>query len=317
MFLDANENSLASLAKDGFNRYPDPLQRELKKEISKIKGVHAHHIFLGNGSDEPIDLLFRAFCEPHIDKYIQFAPTYGMYKVCADINGNEGINIPLNADFDIEYKTVAPYLTDDVKLVFICSPNNPTGNTINVEEIEKILNNAKGIVVIDEAYIDFSSHPSYLKQLGKYDNLVVLQTFSKAWGMAALRLGMAFASEQIITVLNSIKYPYNLNQATQDIALEAVKREGEMKDMVKVLNLQKTELTKSLQELPQVSHIYPSDANFVLCKVSDANDIYRYLAENLIIVRNRSKVMLCENCLRITVGTQEENKKLIECLKKY
>jgi len=307
VYLDANENPYNA----PFNRYPDPLQWKVKEQISKIKNIPVENIFLGNGSDEPIDLLFRAFCEPRIDNVVAIEPTYGMYKVCSGINDVEYRKVLLDDNFQ--------FLADDLllatnlytKIIWLCSPNNPTGNCLNRTEIVSLLNAFEGIVVLDEAYIDFASENSFSEFLSLYPNLVILQTFSKAWGSAAIRLGMAFASVEIIAVLNKIKYPYNINILTQKQALQTIQDAGQVKKWVEILLAERTVLVNALQKLPIVEHIYPTDANFVLVKVSDANAIYNYLVNKSIIVRNRNTVSLCTGCLRITVGTPEENRILI------
>lgn len=316
VFLDANENPIASVADGPYNRYPDPLQRTVKEKIAKIKGIDAEHIFLGNGSDEPIDLLFRAFCEPKEDNVITLPPTYGMYRVCADINNVKVIEVPLTAEtYDIKTGEILQQVGPNTKIIWVCSPNNPTGNLATRSNIYELLDNFNGLVVIDEAYIDFASEPSFIYELDKYPNLVVLQTFSKAWGMAALRLGMAYASKEIIEILNKIKYPYNINLATQEIALKALEKEAQKDEMVKEIMQQRNWLEAALSELSMVQKIYPSDANFLLVKVKAARKVYEQLIGKLVIVRDRSKVTLCDECLRITVGTADENVRLIQELK--
>lgn len=311
IFLDANENPL----NDKYNRYPDPLQWELKEKISKIKVVHPEKIFLGNGSDEPIDLVIRIFCEPRIDNIVAIDPTYGMYKVCADVNDVEYRKVLLNEDFDINAESLLEKTDKNTKLIFLCSPNNPTGNLLNKNEIEKILNTFEGIVVIDEAYIDFAVDSTWLPQLDKYPNLIILQTFSKAWGLAAVRLGMAFATEEIIQLFNKIKYPYNINILTQNFVKEELDKYEIRKQWVEALLEGRQYLINEFPSIPFVEKIYPSDANFVLVKVTDANEIYKQLANKGVIVRNRNSVSLCAGCLRITVGTKDENKSLIKVMK--
>lgn len=313
VYLDANESPYNS----PYNRYPDPLQWEVKEAISKLKNVPAENIFLGNGSDEPIDLLYRAFCEPREDNVVAIEPTYGMYKVSASINDVDYRKVLLNENFDVEAYKLIDATNVRTKIVWLCSPNNPTGNSLNHEEIHKVLKWFRGIVVVDEAYIDFSSGKSFASYLKEYPNLVILQTFSKAWGSAAIRLGMAFASKEIIQVLNKIKYPYNINILTQKQALVAMENAAQTKEWVEILLAERTKLISQLKKLSIVEHIYPTDANFVLVKVTDANDIYQDLVNKGIIVRNRSSVALCMDCLRITVGTPEENKVLLAELKKY
>ena len=316
IFLDANENPIGSVANGDFNRYPDPLQRAVKEKIARIKGVAPSKIFLGNGSDEPIDLLFRAFCEPQTDNVITLPPTYGMYRVCADINNVAVVQVPLIPEtFDIDVAGVLNAVDTDTKIIWICSPNNPTGNLVSRKKVVEVIEKFNGIVVIDEAYIDFADEPSFVEELNNYPNLVVLQTFSKAWGMAALRLGMAYASEEIINVLNNIKYPYNINIATQHLVLEALDKVADKDDMVAELMKQRSWLVDNLKDISFVEKIYPTDANFVLVKMKGARTVYEKLLKKLVIVRDRSKVTLCDDCLRITVGTASENEKLIEELK--
>ena len=311
VFLDANENPYNA----PYNRYPDPLQKKLKERISEIKGVAAKNIFLGNGSDEPIDLLFRAFCEPALDNVVSIEPSYGMYRVAADTNDIQSRAAELNPDYSLNPDLVLKVSNRNTKLIFLCSPNNPTANLLDKEAVRYILESFNGIVVIDEAYIDFAPEATWLNELSKYPNLVVLQTLSKAWGMAAIRLGMAFASEAIISVLNKIKYPYNLNILTQEKALELLANTDQKEEWVKAILAEREVLKKDLAELPYVQKIYPSDANFLLVKMEDASGIYQKLIEQSVIVRNRSSVKLCESSLRITVGAMEENKALIEALK--
>ncbi len=317
VFLDANENPFGSASEDNFNRYPDPLQKELKKKLSSIKGVDEKNIFLGNGSDEPIDLLIRAFCEPGVDKIIITPPTYGMYQVCAEINNVEKISVPLTQDFDLDVHAILSSIDEHCKIIFLCSPNNPTGNSLRNEDMLQILDSFKGIVVIDEAYIDFSDQESYSALLGKYNNLVILQTLSKAWGLAALRLGMAFAHEEIISILTKIKYPYNINAATQKLVLEALNNEKWKNEHVKEIISLRKKLQDDINQFDSVEKIFPSDANFLLVKISEAKAVFDYLIDQKIIVRDRSNVTLCEDCLRITVGTPQENARLLETLKKY
>jgi len=313
VYLDANENPYNA----PYNRYPDPLQWEVKDLITKVKHVPAENIFLGNGSDEPIDLLYRAFCEPRIDNVVAIEPTYGMYKVCASINDVEYRKVLLDENFQFTADSLLAATNLYTKLIWLCSPNNPTGNSMDRKEIVKLLTSFEGIVVLDEAYIDFASEGSFSGFLSQYPNLVILQTFSKAWGSAAIRLGMAFASTEIIGILNKIKYPYNINILTQKQALTALKNAGQTKAWVETLLAERTVLVQELEKLPLVEHIYPTDANFVLVKVPDANAVYHYLVDKSIIVRNRNTVSLCMGCVRITVGTPEENKTLLEELKKF
>ena len=313
VFLDANENPYNL----PHNRYPDPLQRDLKAELTRIKQVKAENIFLGNGSDEAIDLVFRAFCEPGVDNVVAIDPTYGMYKVCADVNNAEYRKVLLDDAFQFTADALLAATDEHTKLIFLCSPNNPTGNDLLRTEIEKTLAVFSGLVIIDEAYNDFSSAPSFLQQLDKYPNLVVFQTFSKAWGCAAIRLGMAFASAEIISIFNKIKYPYNVNQLTQQQALSMLQRYDEIEGWVKELIAERGRLMDAFSTLTCVKEIFPSDANFFLARVTDAGAIYNYLVAKGIIVRNRSSISLCGNCLRVTVGTPAENKTLLEALQAY
>ena len=313
VFLDANENPYNL----PHNRYPDPLQRDLKAELTRIKQVKAENIFLGNGSDEAIDLVFRAFCEPGVDNVVAIDPTYGMYKVCADVNNVEYRKVLLDDAFQFTADGLLAATDERTKLIFLCSPNNPTGNDLLRTEIEKTLAAFSGLVIIDEAYNDFSSAPSFLQQLDKYPNLVVFQTFSKAWGCAAIRLGMAFASAEIISIFNKIKYPYNVNQLTQQQALSMLQRYDEIEGWVKELIAERGRLMDAFSTLTCVKEIFPSDANFFLARVTDAGAIYNYLVAKGIIVRNRSSISLCGNCLRVTVGTPAENKTLLEALQAY
>jgi histidinol-phosphate aminotransferase len=313
VYLDANENPYNA----PFNRYPDPLQWEVKEQITRVKGVPVENIFLGNGSDEPIDLLFRAFCEPRIDNVVAIEPTYGMYKVSANINDVEYRKVLLDENFQFSADKLLDATNLYTKIIWLCSPNNPTGNSLDRNEIIKLLTSFEGIVVLDEAYIDFAAEGSFSEMLSHYPNLVILQTFSKAWGSAAIRLGMAFASTEIIAVLNKIKYPYNINILTQKQALLALKNDAQVKQWVKILLTERAVLVEALQQLPIVQHIYPTDANFVLVRVDDANALYHYLVDKSIIVRNRNTVSLCLGCVRITVGTPEENQILLEELKKF
>ena len=307
IFLDANENNFGSPLAENYNRYPDPLQLEVKQKISQIKGVPPQNIFLGNGSDEAIDILFRAFCRPGIDNVIIPSPTYGMYEVSANINDVEIKKVNLFADFQLNIETISEAVNENTKLIFICSPNNPTGNSFNREDIEVILNNFEGIVVIDEAYINFSKQRSFINELTEYPNLVVLQTLSKAWGLAGLRVGMAFASEQIINIFNKVKPPYNINAASQKLAIEALGDVGRINSWIKQIVSERDRMAKALATLPYVITVFPSDSNFILVKTSNPKTIYDSLVSKGIIVRDRSKVQLCEGCIRITIGTAEEN----------
>ncbi|MET1057091.1 MAG: histidinol-phosphate transaminase [Pedobacter sp.] len=315
VFLDANENSFGSPLPENFNRYPDPLQLDLKDAISKIKGVPIENTFLGNGSDEAIDLLFRCFCNPGKDNVIILPPTYGMYEVSANINDVEIRKVNLLPNFQLDLEGIAEAIDENTKLIFICSPNNPTGNSIIRTDIETILANFKGLVIIDEAYINFAKQRTFIQELTEYPHLVILQTFSKAWGLAGLRLGMAFASSIIIDILNKVKAPYNISQSTQDLALAALQNVGQVNDWIKVTVAERETLSQKLLDLPGVTKVYPSDANFVLAEVEDAAGTYHALVDQGIIIRDRSKVVLCDGCLRITVGTPQENEILLSALK--
>lgn len=310
VYLDANENPLNG----PYNRYPDPLQWKLKEKVSEIKHVDVQNIFFGNGSDEPIDLVIRIFCEPAVDNIVSIDPTYGMYKVCADINNIEYRQVLLKDSFSLDADSVLKATDDNTKIIFLCSPNNPSGNLLDENEILKIIQNFSGIVVVDEAYIDFAPEASWVPHLDKYPNLVILQTFSKAWGIAAVRLGMAFASPEIISLFNKVKYPYNINVLTQNFVQTELDKLELKEEWVKTILEQRAYLEKELQKIALVEKIHPSDANFILVKVEDANMTYNKLVEKGIIIRNRNKVSLCNGCLRITVGTEAENNTLIEAL---
>lgn len=308
IFLDANENPFGEL-----NRYPDPYQLKIKQKLSELNQIPSENIFLGNGSDEVIDLAFRIFCEPKKDKVLTFSPTYGMYEVSANINDVELINLELNKDFQIDLENLKPYLNDEnLKIIFICSPNNPTGNSI--KNIKYILENFNGIVFIDEAYIDFSPEESFRNQIKNYPNLIVSQTFSKAWGMASVRVGIAYASEEIIKFYNKVKPPYNISQLNQDAILNTLNDENinQVSENIKIILEEKKSLIQNLEKLDLVKTIFPSDANFILIEVDNANSVYQELVNQNVIIRNRNSVI--KNCLRITVGSPEENKKLIETL---
>jgi histidinol-phosphate aminotransferase len=317
IFLDANENSLGSPLTKWYNRYPDPHQKKLKDALSKIKGVPSANIFLGNGSDECIDILYRAFCNPGTDNVIINPPTYGMYEVSAAINQVEIRKASLMEDFQLDLIHLENLADDHTKIIWICSPNNPTANSMRHQDIETILNNFDGLVVIDEAYINFSRQRSFIPELDEYPNLVILQTLSKAWGLAGLRLGMAFASDAIIDVYNRIKPPYNIGQATQELALKALEETDQVNAMIRNIVSLRSDLEKNLAGLSLVQKIYPSDANFLLVKVSDPKSIYQYLLNRGIVVRDRSNVILCEGCLRITVGTEKENAELVNKLQAF
>lgn len=317
VFLDANENSYGSPLDENFNRYPDPLQWQLKQELSKIKGVPPQNIFIGNGSDEIIDIAFRVFCEPGKDNVIICPPTYGMYKVCANINDVEVKEVVLTDDFQLDVEEILSAVNENTKLLFICSPNNPTGNNMVRSDIELLLNNFPGIVIIDEAYINFSRQKPFLQELTEYENLVVMHTLSKAWGLAALRLGLGFASEKIIGLFNKVKPPYNINQSSQQLGIQALANIKEVNENIKNTVAQRNLVFQQLQQFKFVEKIFLSDSNFILVKVENADKVYQYLLKNKIIVRNRSKEPLCENCIRITIGTPLENETLIHTLKNY
>lgn len=314
VFLDANENALGSPLTKWYNRYPDPMQWAIKEKLSVIKGIPAKNIFLGNGSDECIDVLIRVFCEPAQDNIVIVPPTYGMYEVSANINNVAIRKVPLTPDFQLDLPALENAIDGHTKMVFLCSPNNPTGNSLNRKDIGILLNNYFGIIVIDEAYINFSSQKSFIPDLEDFPNLVVLQTLSKAWGLAALRVGMAFASDSIISYMNKVKPPYNINQASQDLVLKALEEVDQVNEMIRFLVQERKRLEDVLPGLGCVLKVYPSDANFLLVKVTDARDIYQMLLDKGIVVRDRSNVSLCAGCLRITVGTERENNELIQAL---
>ena len=317
IYLDANENSFGSPLPDNFNRYPDPLQVQVKEKLSKIKGVPPQNIFLGNGSDEAIDLLYRIFCEPGRDNAIIFPPTYGMYEVCAGMNDVKIKKVNLTKEYQLDIESIETAIDAFTRLIFICSPNNPTGNSINRSDVEIILNNFDGIVVIDEAYINYSKQRSFIPELTEYPNLVVMQTLSKAWGLAGLRLGMAYASQPIIELMNKVKYPYNINTATQLLVLDALNNIEWVNNHIATTVTEREKLKNELLDLSDTKEVFPSDANFLLVKMKNARNIYEQLCSKGIIVRDRSKVVLCDDCLRITIGTPEENKQLIVELSKY
>ena len=312
VFLDANENPYNTPV----NRYPDPLQRELKALIAPLKGVKEENIFLGNGSDEAIDLIFRAFCRPGVDNVVAIDPTYGMYQVCAEVNDVEYRKILLDVYYQFKASSLLSAIDENTKAIFVCSPNNPTGNSLCRKEIESLLNRFDGLVIVDEAYIDFSSSESLLKDLDKYPNLIVLQTFSKAWGCAAIRLGMAFASPEIIGIFNKIKYPYNVNRLTQEEAIRVLQHPETIKGWVNTLLEERARVMEEFVKLPCCVRVFPTDANFFLAKIYEATQIYNYLVSEGIIVRNRTNVALCNDCLRITIGTKEENDALLDALRK-
>lgn len=313
VFLDANENPY----NNPLNRYPDPLQRDLKKEIAKVKRVGEHQIFLGNGSDEAIDLPYRIFCRPGVDNVVAIEPTYGMYRVCADTNDVEYRPVLLDDHFHMSADKVLAACDDNTKLIWICSPNNPSGNNLQREEIEKVINGFDGIVIVDEAYSDFSGQRPFRLDLDTYPNIIVLNTFSKAWGCAAIRLGMAFANEEIIKLFNKVKYPYNVNLLTQKQAMEALQSKKDVEDWVRLLLQERSCMMSAFLDLPICEKVYPSDANFFLAKMTDAQAIYDYLVDKGIIVRNRSRISLCNDCLRITIGTKSENVELLAALRSF
>lgn len=317
VFLDANENAFGSPLPVHYNRYPDPRQQALREKISSIKGLPLQNIFTGNGSDEAIDLLFRIFCEPGRDNVILFPPTYGMYEVCAEMNDVAVKKVPLRPDFQIDLEATETAVDERTKLIFVCSPNNPSGNSMNREDIEILLNNFDGLVVVDEAYINYARQKTMISALTEYPNLVILQTLSKAWGLAGLRIGMAFAGEPVIGYMDKVKYPYNISTAAQELALEALSSISSVNNWTRTTVEQRDRMARDLETLNFVQKVYPSDANFLLVKMQRARDVYEFLAGKGIIVRDRSKIQLCEDCLRITTGTPEENKKLLEALKLY
>lgn len=313
VFLDANENPYGA----PYNRYPDPLQRELKKQISKVKGIPEDMIFLGNDSDEAIDLPYRIFCQPGRDNVVAIEPTYGMYRVCADINDVEYRPVLLDEHYDFKAADLLAACDSHTKLIWICSPNNPTGNSLNRDEMLKVIQDFEGIVIIDEAYSDFSKQQTFRSELASHPNLIILNTMSKAWALAGIRLGMAFASKDIISIYNKVKYPYNVNILTQKQALETLKDPFEIDRWVKTLLGERARLMQAFQELPICEKVYPTDANFFLAKMTDAQGIYNYLVDKGIIVRNRSRIQLCNNCLRITIGLKSENNELLAALRQF
>ena len=313
VFLDANENPYNA----PYNRYPDPLQRELKAVLSRVKSVPEENIFLGNGSDEAIDLPYRIFCEPGRDNVVAIAPTYGMYQVCADINNIEYRQVLLDEHFQLQADRLLAACDEYTKIIWICSPNNPTGNSLDRDEILKVIDRFEGIVIVDEAYIDFAQQMSLRQELPTHPNLIILQTMSKAWGAAAIRLGMAFASKEIISIYNNVNYPYNVNLLTQQQALERLKDPFEVDKQVKMLLQERSRLMQAFQELPICEQVYRTDANFFLARMTDAQRIYDYLVDQGIIVRNRTRVVLCQNCLRVTIGTRSENNELLSALRQY
>ncbi len=310
VFIDANENPFNT----NVNRYPDPQQTNVKARLSELKGIPTNQILLGNGSDEVLDLIFRAFCEPNRDKIITLPPTYGMYSVLSNLNAVENIEIPLTSDFQPDFDEISRAAHSHTKLLFLCSPNNPTANSFEADVIEELIEEFQGIVVIDEAYIDFSKDESWLSRLSEFPNLIVTQTLSKAYGLAGIRLGICYASKEIISVLNNIKPPYNINQLTQAKALERLNDMDAVQNEVKSIIFEREKLSKALKSITFVKNVFPSDANFILAKVDDANKRYQQLIEKEIVVRNRTNQLLCDKCLRFSVGTKAENEKLIEVL---
>ncbi len=313
VFLDANESPYNA----PLNRYPDPLQWEVKTLLARVKGVKPEQIFLGNGSDEAIDLVFRVFCNPAKDNVVAIAPTYGMYQVCADINDVEYRPVLLNDDYTLDAERLLAATDENTKVIFLCTPNNPTGNDLQAEEIDKVINGFSGIVVIDEAYGDFTPAPQFRHQLAKYPNIIVLNTMSKAWGCAAIRMGMAFADEAIIELFNRVKYPYNINVLTQNQALDLLQNVPKVHEWLRMILREREQLLPAFAQLPMTKKVYPTSANFFLAKMTDADAIYRYLIDQGIVVRNRNTVQLCGQCLRITVGTPSENNALLGALRKY
>jgi histidinol-phosphate aminotransferase len=317
VYIDANENSLGSPLTRWYNRYPDPHHTALREKLSGVKGIAADHIFIGNGSDEAIDILFRVFCNPGVDNVLICPPTYGMYEVSAHINDVQLKRVNLTPAYQLDLEGLEEAIDAQTKIIWLCSPNNPTGNTLDRGDVEMVLNNFDGIVVIDEAYINFSRHRSFIPELADYPNLVILQTFSKAWGLAALRLGMAFADKKIIEYMNRVKPPYNINQATQELALQALEEVGQVNDMIRVLVEERGKLADALGQLPGIRKVHPSDANFLLVEMDKAHEVYLFLLGRGIVVRDRSRTPLCTDCLRITVGTPKENEKLVEALQQF
>ncbi|MEX0981236.1 MAG: histidinol-phosphate transaminase [Bacteroidales bacterium] len=313
LFLDANENPFNV----PYNRYPDPHQVELKKKIGKLKKINDDQLFVGNGSDEAIDILFRIFCEPGLDNVVSIHPTYGMYRVCADINNIELRKVPLKQDFGLNLPSLKAACDEHTKLMFLCSPNNPTSNSFDPEEMLQLVDQLEVIVVVDEAYIDFSKRESLKNRVSTHPNLVVLQTFSKAWGLAGIRLGIAIGDPELIRFMDRVKYPYNVNMLTQKLAIEVLNEEEKVKQWIEAILSERAVLERELARFRFIEHIYPSDANFLLVKANEPKKIYNYLVERHIIIRDRSNVALCEGCLRITVGTREENLQLTEALGQY
>ncbi len=317
IFLDTNENSFGSPIEPNYHRYPDPLQLKIKEIVAEWNGVKTSEIFIGNGSDEAIDLLFRIFCESKIDNILICPPTYGMYEVSAEINDVAIKRANLTEDFQLDFVEIKPQIDENTKLIFFCSPNNPTGNSLNRSEILDFAKTFNGIVVIDEAYVHFSKEKSFVSEIVNSPNLVVMQTFSKAWGLAGLRVGLAFANDAIIRLFNNVKPPYNVSQIAQEAVLDALNEKVKVEKTIGKIISEREKLIENLARLKLVTKIYPTDANFILVKTTDANSIYKFLLNETIVVRNRNSVELCEGCLRITIGTPDENAKLLESLEKY
>lgn len=314
VFLDANENSLGSPLTQWYNRYPDPHHVQLRKKIATIKGVAPEHIFIGNGSDECIDVLFRCFSEPGESNTIICPPTYGMYQVSAQINDIAILEAPLLPDYQLNLAHIEQLVNPQTRIIWICSPNNPTGNLMHLEDIETVLNNFSGLVVVDEAYINFARQRSLIALLPDYPNLVVLQTLSKAWGLAGLRIGMAFASLEVVEIMNKVKPPYNISEPAQQLAIKALEEVGQVNDMITLLVDMREALAAVFRQMPLVEAVYPSDANFLLVKIQQAHQLYEFLLDKGIVVRDRSRVQLCDDCLRITIGTEQENTLLVDAL---
>jgi len=317
VFLDANENAIGSIGMGHWNRYPDPYQKEIKHTLAISRELGDQNVFIGNGSDEPIDLLIRAFCEPGKDEVLVFPPTYGMYSVSASINNVHVNQVQLTEDFEIDVEGFLKAVNKNTKIVFICSPNNPTANSINPESIKIIVEKSPGLVVIDEAYIDFSYKESWSRKVKEYNNLIVLQTFSKAWGLASLRLGVAYGDQKVITILSKIKPPYNVSGPVQEMIINALRYQDVKRSWVERLNREKEKLIVDLNELEMVEKVYPSDANFLLVKFKKSKKVFKHLTKSKIIVRDRSNLPLCDNCIRITVGIDHENNKLLQALKSF
>jgi histidinol-phosphate aminotransferase len=317
VFLDANENAFGSPAGAGINRYPDPLQTDLKRRVAEMNRVAASQIFVGNGSDEAIDLLFRIFCEPGRDECVICPPTYGMYRISAEINDVVVNEVPLNGEFQLNVPAIVEAISPVTKLIFVCSPNNPTGNLMKHDDVVHITEKFDGIVVVDEAYIDFANAPSMIGEINRLPNIIVLRTFSKAWGMAGVRVGLAFGNELIIELMNRVKPPYNISSLAQQTVLGALDDKTKVASWIANMRVERDRLRDALARLPFVETIYPSDANFILVKTADAGSLYRYLIEEKIVVRDRSDVTSCEGCLRITIGTDLENDSLLDALEKY